>query len=123
MTGLVSVEGSGLIKAEVAPASIDRLETALNRIAAAADALGIKPVRGEKAAVFICDGETIGFSVSETTRREKHVLTEKELAGDEAERRKRARRRRSNSWEDMDFPFSRLRRPAERKSDGKGRGV
>src|SRR3546814_8876377 len=31
MTGLVSVEGAGLIKAEVAPASIDRLETALNR--------------------------------------------------------------------------------------------
>lgn len=111
VTGLVSVEGAGLIKAEVAPASIDRLELALNRIVAAADALGIKLGRGEKAAAFVCEGEMIAFSVSETTKREKHVLTEKEQAEEEAWRRKRERRRSRNSWDDLDFDFSRPRFP------------
>ena len=71
--GLVTVEGLNVIKVSVAPASIDRLELALNRIAAAAEALGITLVRGEKATNFQCDGETIGFSISEGVRREKHV--------------------------------------------------
>ncbi len=39
------------------------------------------------------------------------MLTEKELAEDEAERRERARRSNSNRWDDLDFSFSRLRRP------------
>jgi len=111
VTGLVSAEGAGLIKAEVAPASIDRLELALNRIVAAAEAIGIKLVRGEKAAVFECEGETIGFSVSEATRREKHVLTEKEQAQEEAWRKKRERRWNRNSWDALDFDFSRPRFP------------
>lgn len=62
---LVTVEGLNVIKASVAPVSIDRLEFALGRIAAAAEALGIKLVRGEKSASFQCEGETIGFSISE----------------------------------------------------------
>jgi hypothetical protein len=93
INGLVTVEGLNLIKASVAPASIDRLELALNRIAAAAEALGIKLVRGEKTAAFTCDGGTIGFSISEGVRREKHVPTEKELAEQEA-----ARKRRERNW-------------------------
>jgi len=39
---LVRVESMNIIRASVAPASIDRLELALNRIAAAVDTLGIK---------------------------------------------------------------------------------
>lgn len=70
--GLVTVEGLNVIKVSIAPASIDRLELALGRIAAAAEALGIKLVRGEKSASFQCEGETIGFSISEGVRREKH---------------------------------------------------
>ncbi len=93
INGLVTVEGLNVIKASVAPASIDRLELALGRIAAAAEALGIKLVRGEKSATFQCDGETIGFSISEGVRREKHVPTEKELAEQEA-----ARKRRERNW-------------------------
>lgn len=54
-----------MIKVSVAPTSIDRLEVALSRIAAAVEALGIKLVLGEKSASFRCDGETIGLSISE----------------------------------------------------------
>lgn len=112
INGLVTVEGLNVIKASVAPASIDRLELALSRIAAAAEALGIKLVRGEKAASFQCEGETIGFSISESVRREKHVPTEKELAEQEAARKRRARRwNNPGSWNDDDFNWSSLRGP------------
>jgi len=112
INGLVTVEGLNVIKASVAPASIDRLELALGRIAAAAEALGIKLVRGEKSASFQCEGETIGFSISEGVRREKHVPTEKELAEHEAERKRRARRwNNPGSWDDDDFSFSSMRGP------------
>jgi len=90
----------------------ERLELALGRIAAAAEALGIKLARGEKSASFQCDGETIAFSISEGVRREKHVPTEKELAEQEAARKRRARRWNSpGSWDDDDFAFSSLRGP------------
>ncbi|OJU16104.1 MULTISPECIES: hypothetical protein [unclassified Sphingomonas] len=112
INGLVTVEGLNVVKASVAPASIDRLELALGRIAAAAEALGIKLARGEKSASFQCDGETIAFSISEGVRREKHVPTEKELAEQEAARKRRARRWNSpGSWDDDDFAFSSLRGP------------
>lgn len=112
INGLVTIEGLNVIKVSVAPASIDRLELALNRIVAAADALGIKLARGEKTAAFTCDGEVIGFSISEGVRREKHVLTEKEIAEDEAARKRCERRwKNPNSWDDMDFSTSFLRRP------------
>lgn len=112
INGLVTVEGLNVINASVAPASIDRLELALGRIVAAAEALGIKLARGEKSASFQCDGETIGFSLSEGVRREKHVPTEKELAEQEATRKRRARRwNNPRSWDDDDFSFSSLRGP------------
>ena len=112
INGLVAVEGLNVIKASVAPISIDRLELALSRIATAAEALGIKLVRGEKTANFQYDGETIGFSITEGVRREKHVPTEKELAEQEAARKRRARRwNNPNSWHDDDFNWSALRGP------------
>jgi hypothetical protein len=111
INGLVTVEGLNVIKVSVAPASIDRLELALCRIAAAVEALGIRLVRGEKSATFQCETETIGFSISEGVRREKHVPTEKELAEQEAVRNRRARRWNSpGSWDD-DFSWSLLRGP------------
>lgn len=112
INGLVTVEGLNVVKVNIAPVSIDRLELALGRIAAAAEALGIKLVRGEKCASFQCEGETIGFSISEGVRREKHVPTEKELAEQEAARKRRARRwNNPSSWDDDDFSFSSLRGP------------
>jgi hypothetical protein len=112
INGLVTVEGLNVVKVNIAPASIDRLELALGRIAAAAEALGIKLARGEKSASFQYEGETIGFSISEGVRREKHVPTEKELAEQEAARKRRARRwNNPGSWDDDDFSFSSLRGP------------
>lgn len=112
INALVTVDGLNVIKVSVAPASIDRLELALNRIVAAADALGIKLARGEKTAAFTCDGEVIGFSISEGVRREKHVLTEKEIAEDEAARKRRERRWKDpNGWDDIGFSTSFQRRP------------
>lgn len=112
ISGLVTVEGLNVIKASVAPASIDRLELALARIAAAAEALGIKLARGEHTALFTCEAETVGFSISEGVRREKHVPTEKEIAEQEAARKRRAKRwNNPGSWDDEDFSFSSLRGP------------
>lgn len=111
INGLISIDGLNVVKAVVAPVSIDRLQLALSRIVAAADALGIKLVKGEKGAAFLCDGETIGFTISEGTRREPHVLTAKELAEDEAAKKRRARRWNSpNTWDDDDISWS-WRRP------------
>ncbi len=104
--GLVSVEGTGLIKCQLAPASIDRFELALNRIVAAATAIGVELVRGENAATFLCDGETIGFSVTEAVRREKHIPTEKEKADRETWQRKQAKRWQRDSWDDIGTRFS-----------------
>lgn len=110
INGLVSVGGAGLIKAEVAPTSIDRLEQALNRIATACDAIGIKLLRGEGAATFSHDGEVIGFSVTEVVQRQKHEMTEKEKSEEEAWRKKQQRRWSRNEW-DMAFDFSSPRFP------------
>ncbi len=110
--GLAAVNSAGLIRISAAPASIDRVELALNRIASAGEAIGIRLVKGDKGVHFNCEGEEIGFAVSEAVRREKHVLTEKELAQDEAARRRREKRWNSPaSWRDDDFAFSYLRRP------------
>lgn len=103
-TGLAAVERAGLIKVSVAPESADRLETVLNRIAATGASMGVKIIRTEKAAAFECDGETIGFSVTEMTRREKHALTEKEQAEKAAWQKKREKYwSRPASWDDDDF--------------------
>lgn len=108
---LVSVEGAWVVRALIGPESVDRFEQVLNRIVAAAATLGIRFERGEKGAVFLCDGEAIGFSVSETTRREKHVLTEKEQAEQDEWQRKsdqywKRRGHRALSWDDDNgYPF------------------
>lgn len=90
--GLALVDQPGLIKVEVAPASIDRLELALNRIAAVGASMGITIIGTAQAAAFECDGETISFSVTEGTKREKHEMTPKELAEEAAWEKKQEKR-------------------------------
>jgi len=105
--GLVSIEGLNVIQAKVAPSSVDRLALALKRLVAATTALGIRIERGEKGAVFLCDGETVGFSIAETIRREKHVSTAKELAEEEARQKRLERRWRNPArWDDDDVGFN-----------------
>lgn len=108
---LVSAQGAGVVRAQIGPDSVDRFEQVLNRIVSAAATLGIGFERGDKAAVFLCDDEVIGFSVSEFTRREKHVLTEKERAEQDEWQRKsdqywKGRGQRALSWDDDNgYPF------------------
>jgi hypothetical protein len=110
MTGLVSARGDGIIRADIAPVSIDRFEQALNQIVAASAAIGIQLLPGKEGASFSCEGEIIRFSVSEAVKRLKHVLTEKEKAEEEAHRKKRQRRWDRNEW-DADLSFLNPRFP------------
>jgi hypothetical protein len=96
-TGLVSSDGR-LIHCEIAPASIDRLELALGRIIAAAAQQGFSLETREKGVCFVGADEEISFSISETVRRTKHELTEKEQAEQERYDRKREREIRSGGW-------------------------
>ena len=99
-TKLAKVEKPGLIKLEVAPESSDRLATALNRIAAVGATMGIRIIATDEAAALECDGEIISFSVTESTSREKHVMTAKEEAELAAWEKKQAKRWASKDpWE------------------------
>jgi len=101
--GIVQSEGQGLIRCDVASGSIERLAVILPRIVHAASVQGFALVGGEKAAHFKSDVEVIEFSITETVRREKHVLTDAERAKEDAWEKKRERARRRNSWDDIFF--------------------
>lgn len=107
-TGLVSSDGRNVIRCEVAPASIDRLDLVLRRIIAAAGQQGFALERGEQNAWLVGAGETVNFSITENFRRVKHELTEKEQAEEVKWQRKRERQRLTNSW---DWDLSRPRFP------------
>ncbi|MDP3549333.1 MAG: hypothetical protein Q8R81_02945 [Novosphingobium sp.] len=105
--GLVSVSQHGLIAIEIASASIDRIETCLNRIVAAARLQGFElSGKGERAA-FTDGVVTIPFSLKEAVKRSKHVPTEQELADEEKRRKQRDRRWARNSLDSIvGFTFS-----------------
>ena len=96
-TGLVSSEGK-LIRCEVAPASLERLEAAVGRILAAAAQQGFTLKTREKDVCFSGADQEIGFGITETVRRTKHDLTEKEQAEQQRYERKREREIRSGNW-------------------------
>jgi hypothetical protein len=101
--GIVDAGGAGLIKCEVASSSIDRLAIILPRIAHAVLLQGFDLVAGDGSTQFKSETEAIAFSVTETVRREKHVLTDAERAKEEAWQRKRDRAARLNSWDNIFF--------------------
>lgn len=102
--GLVSVEGPDVINCEIAPASIDRLGEILKRIMAAVEQQDFHLEVGERRARFHGDGETIGLSVTETFKREKHKWTAEEEAAEAAWRRK-TESRRGNPWDWERVPY------------------
>lgn len=53
--------------------------------------------------MFKLEVETVGVSIAESIRREKHVLTETERAKEETWERKRDRAAKRNSWDDVFF--------------------
>jgi hypothetical protein len=83
--------------------SIDRLAIILPRITRAASLQGFELVAGGGSAQFKSETEAVAFSVTETVRREKHVLTDAERAKEEAWQRKRDRAARLNSWDNVFF--------------------
>lgn len=99
--GIIEVSGAGLIRCEIGPASIGRLETILLRIAAAAAAQNFTLQATKMGAGFFGDGETISVGVTETVKRVKHVLTPNEQEQMDAWERKVERRHRNphRHWE------------------------
>jgi hypothetical protein len=96
--GNVTVEGPGLIKCEVNPQSIERLERVLNQIVRAASVQGFRLVGSGAEAHFESSEETVGFSMSESVRRKKHELTENESAQLADHLRKQQRLYPNQSW-------------------------
>ncbi|TGX53703.1 hypothetical protein E5A73_09995 [Sphingomonas gei] len=101
--GIVSVAGPGLIKCEVAPETIDRLGAILSQIVQAAAMQGFSLIDGEPSARFRDEAESVGFAISELTKREKHILTEAEQAKEEAWLLKRERASKADSWRTYSF--------------------
>jgi hypothetical protein len=99
--GVIATEGVGLIRCEIGLASIDRVAIALPRIVQAASLQGFQLVADDGFAKFKSDTESVDFSITETVKRQKHVLTASEVEEQEAWERKRDRERRQNRWIDM----------------------
>ncbi len=101
--GIVAVSDSGLIKCTIASSSIERLKVILPRIAHAASLQGFDIVADRDSARFKSETETVDFSITETIRREKHVLTDAERREQDAWRRKQEQAARRNSWDGLFF--------------------
>ena len=97
--GLVKISQVGLIAIEIAPASVDRIELALNRIAAAAEEQGFKLRQKEKQIAFTDGTIVVPFRLKEAVRRTKHEPTAEELSKDERERKQRERRWGRKNWD------------------------
>lgn len=102
--GLVSVSGRGLIRCSIAPASIDRMGVGLSRIVRAVEFQGFQLKEDGDWVGFASEAETVGFLISETVRREAHVLTPSELKEREAFEKRRDRARRS-LWQQFSEPW------------------
>lgn len=63
--GTLSLREPGLVTCEVAPASIERVADALNRLAQAVGAHGFALVAGKSGAVFEGPSDSVGISVAE----------------------------------------------------------
>ncbi|MGH6616685.1 hypothetical protein [Sphingomonas sp.] len=107
--GIVSVAGPGLIKCEVAPETIDRLGAILSQIVQAASMQGFRLIDGEPSARFSDEAESVGFAISELTKREKHILTEAEQAKETVWLLKREQASKTGSW--RTYSFDRPRYP------------
>lgn len=102
--GLVSVSGGGRVKAEISPASIDRLELILGRLAAAGARLEVTLGADAKGAFFQHGEERVRFAISETYRRHKHVMTDGEKAEQASWERKHEKALRRGDWDTVLLP-------------------
>ncbi|WP_188641083.1 hypothetical protein [Blastomonas marina] len=100
--GLVTCARDGLIRCEIAPASIDRLGRILGQVTSAACIQDFNLVSPDKGPARFTNGmDDVGFSLSETFQRLKHQPTASELAAEAKWDRMLERRR--NGWFDIDW--------------------
>jgi hypothetical protein len=78
-SGLVTVEGAGLISVAVRPACVERASRILRLLADAAESIGITLDATSRLAVWQSEEEEVSFSLEEVTDRVEHEPTEKEL--------------------------------------------
>lgn len=90
-TGLVRTDAKDLIRCEIAPTSMERLELGLRRIITAAKAQGFACRAADGRVCFAGSDETLTFCVVESVQRVKHELTDAELAALGKWQRKRDR--------------------------------
>ncbi|MCG7363911.1 hypothetical protein MHZ93_21880 [Roseomonas sp. ACRSG] len=101
-TGIVTIEAAGLIKCEVAASAFSRLAAILPRILHAVSLQGWALTAENGPAQFTSGAESLRFWITESVRREKHVLTAAERTRDEAWRRKRDQAARGrHPWDDV----------------------
>ena len=96
--GLVRLAQSGLIDAELASDSIDRIELSLNRIVTAAQVQGFQLSGKAERAAFTDGNVIVPFNLKEAVKRSQHEPTPEELAKEEKERKRRGRRWARNDW-------------------------
>lgn len=104
LQGVVLVSGPGRVTTEVSPASFDRVELILGRLAAACDALDVDLAADESGAFLKHDDETIRFSISESYRRHKHAPNDFEQAQLEAWEKKHGKILRRGGWDVLSLP-------------------
>ena len=103
--GLITIEGSGLIRVSVQPQSVERAALILRLLVAAADQAEIGLAADKRPAVWQCEGEDVSFSLEEAADQVAHEPSGKELravARWEAERQ--ATYERWGYWRDYGRP-------------------
>ncbi|WP_324750968.1 hypothetical protein SH591_06145 [Sphingomonas sp. LY54] len=94
-SGLVRLEGKGLISVVVQPASLDRMKRLLGDLVSAADAAGMRIEGRDGPAAFCVEGGTVAFELAEVPDRIEHVATDAELRAVESwEAKQEAERKR-----------------------------
>jgi hypothetical protein len=111
--GVVHAFGPRLVPTSVSPENIARAEHILIGVAHAASILGIFLKPSSDAAEFVCNGQSLPFTLTEQVRRVKHVLTPTEIEEDRADHRKRQLH--PERWEE--HFFQRMARPSRPQWD------
>ena len=103
--GLLWSEGASFVRIAVRPESLERAGAVLRQVVAAAETAGLRLAKHEGGAVWLCDGETVGFELVEVTDQIPHVATTDELEAVEKWRRDREEtHRRFGYWRDWGEP-------------------
>lgn len=103
--GLVHSSGDTFVRIAVRPESIDRASNLLRDFVGAGERSGLKLVKHDGGAAWLCDGETIEFEIVEVADQVEHLASQKELDAVAKWKRERAEtHRRFGYWQDWGEP-------------------